>query len=393
MNDSEKRFGSRKVAITILLISLVTFAVVYALIQTRSGLAVLTSPPPGIPGPYYVTAEAKIYGPVVDLAKIKSWRVDTTYAPDYTYVQWGSNPFYRIYIDNTFQVVRHGQLTDVMQALSQSFGIENALNGAFNDLKDAGVMDLYSQLGGNLYFGNMPGVLISIFSLDGTLWPGTLTTRNSYWYATSGWSYHSNGWVEVRLNNTQCLYLLGLAGGSNVTGSSASLYYWNFSGQAGAAITLYFEDLLYMETTISSEAIRAYNVSDSPGTAFVTKHASPSPRVGTTINVTVRLDPPIAEKLNITDLYPNAFTWASVDVLLEKFKVGTGLEESVYVNVVPVPDGPDMTFTIFYNQAPSILQSLQSDEYIHLTYSLLVPDVAGEYTLPAATMSYLIPTP
>jgi len=95
----------------------------------------------------------------------------------------------------------------------------------------------------------------------------------------------------------------------------------------------------------------------------------------------------------LTDLYPNTFTWTGSQVVLKKYRAGVGLAATEYTTVTPTSSGSNMTFTVSYDQAPTILQSLQSDEYIHMTYSLTAPEAGGEYTLPPATMHYLIPTP
>ena len=94
-----KRSRALKIIAAILLISIVTIAIVYVLIQTRSSST----------GEYYVTAEATIYGPAVDLAAIRS-ETGGTYASDKSYVRWGTNPFCRVYADNTLQESYHGYM-------------------------------------------------------------------------------------------------------------------------------------------------------------------------------------------------------------------------------------------------------------------------------------------
>jgi hypothetical protein len=420
MNGVMKKISRKKVAVASMIVVIVVFSVAYAIIQTRTAFAILTTPPPGIPGPYYVTAEAKIYGPVVDLAAIKS-KMGGTYASDYTYVEWGTNPFYRVYIDNTLQEVSYGQLIDVLDRFSPWTGYpqEENLKSTFDSLKNSGAIDPSSVRGNIQYFGNFPGSIFGFnsagdFTLNMTTdsWKAVVAhARKGY---TSGISpyppynyyyYETDAGVSIRLNGSSIFYFAAPNTGDNrlMNASGNSFGYglycfginiWKNGGSnqaADAAVVLYVGSATNVKTSMGC---RRYDVTDSPGTGFVSKYLSPSsPVAGSTVNVTVRLDPPSAANMNITDYYPNSFTWASVDVLLEKFKVGVGFEESAYVNVVPTPEGSNMKFTIYYNQAPSILQSLLSDEYIYLTYSLRVPDVAGEYTLPAASMSYLVPTP
>jgi len=406
MNDVMKKISRKKVAVASMIVVIVVFSVAYAIIQTRTAFAILTTPPPGIPGPYYVTAEAKIYGPVVDLAAIKS-KMDGAYASDYTYVQWGTNPFYRVYVDNTLQEVYYGQMIDVMNQLSWNFAVETNLKTTYDNLKNVGAVDPQSILGQILYFGNFPGEFVVLdfgAPLNTVSGQGYVKTQCNSWRAVeahalySTWTVNLNGSSVLMFGNHDVLSF-------NATGGSGGHLQWNFSyvsyWSGGASVhfgmAIYFDGLSYLEygyTGPGTLSVKNYTVIDSPGTGFVLKYVSPSsPVTGSTITVAVRLDPPSAGNMNITDLYPNTFAWASVDVLLEKFKIGVGFEESAYVNVVPTPDGSNMKFTIYYNQAPNILQSLLSDEYIYLTYSLRVPDVAGEYTLPAASMSYLIPTP
>jgi len=400
--------------LVLLLIGVLAFASIYVVFRTNTGFAVLTAPPPGILGPHYVTAEAKIYGPVVDLAAIKS-EMNGTYSSDYTYVQWGTNPFHRVYADNTLQEIYYGQMVDVLDFLSWNFSLEKYLSKACDKLKNTGALDPTSILGQKQYFGNMPGVIVAYFVHLGPHWRGShsdtfITDTTALYVAEAHFAYSGSpniiGKMHLYLNDSICLYFVGPTWGYdakaiNSSGYSEATFNWTVKltatvkgsrrGDFDSGVSIYLKDLLYLEAPANAET---YTVVDSPGTGFVYKQASPSsPVAGSTINMTVKLDPPSAKNMNITDLYPNSFTWASVDVLLEKFKAGSGLVESAYVNVVPVSDGSNMKFTIYYNQAPNVLESLERDEYVYLTYSLRVPEVVGEYTLPQAAMSFMIPTP
>lgn len=383
----------------ILLVGAVAFSIAYALIQTRAGFAILTMPPPDIPGPYYIAAELKIYGPQVNLATIKS-KMGGTYAPDYSYVKWGDNPFYKVFADNTFQEVYYGQMIDVMDRLSHNFQIENDLIGTYNTMKNTGAIDPESHPGTILYFGNMPGMFIAINQLGQT--PCTLSTITSYWYATegavnSGW-YSDTGW-EVLLNNTICISVRGSGRprGINATGWESNWGIWTVRRTYGGdsfSGSFYFKDLSYFTTDMPSTNYKLYTVIDSPGTGYVTKSLSPpSPKAGTTFTVTVRFDTPAANYANITDYYPNVFTWPGGQVTLKKFKIGVGQVASATVSVTPVPELDKMKFTINYDQAPTVLQSIAGDEYIFMDYTLKTPTAPGEYTLPAATIKYTIPIP
>jgi len=286
---SLKESRQKKIALALFLIAIAGLSAVYALLQTKTSMAILTTPPPGIPGPYYVTAEAKIQGTVADFVAIKT-KMSGTYSSDGTYVQWGTNPFHRVYSDNTLQEVYYGLLNDVTNYFTSS--LANSLTNTFNNMKNVGAIDPTSSLGSIRHFGNIPGT----------------------------------------------------------------------------------------------------DIIDSPGTGFVSKHATPaSPVAKSTVNITLRPDPPKAERMNITDLYPNSFTWEGSQVILKKYKIGIGLVATAYVTATPAPDGSNMRFSIYYNQATSILQTLHEDEYIHLSYKLTAPNTAGEYTLPSATMTYAIP--
>jgi len=122
------------------------------------------------------------------------------------------------------------------------------------------------------------------------------------------------------------------------------------------------------------------------------KYATPaSPVMKSIVNITLRIDPPKAERMNITDFYPNTFTWEGSQIMLEKYKIGMGLVATAYVSVTPTPEGSNMKFNVYYDQATSILQSLHEDEYVYVTYKLIAPNTAGEYTLPSAIMTYTIP--
>jgi len=286
---SLKESRKKKIALALFLIAIAGLSATYALLQTKTSMAILTTPPPGIPGPYYVTAEAKIQGTVADFVAIKT-KMSGTYSSDGTYVQWGTNPFYRVYSDNTLQEVYYGLLNDVTN--HKTSNLPTSLVNKFTEMKNVGAIDPTSSLGPIRYFGNIPGT----------------------------------------------------------------------------------------------------DVIESPGTGLVIKYATPaSPVMRSTVNITLRLDPPKAERINITDLYPNTFTWEGSQVILEKLKIGVGSVATAYVSATPTPDGSNMKFTIYYNQATSILQSLHEDEYVYVTYKLIAPNTAGEYTLPSATMTYAIP--
>jgi hypothetical protein len=410
MNKMSKKTGKiwekirrRKLAVAISLVGIIVLSAAYAFVQTRLTFAVLTTPPPGIAGPYYVTAEAKIYGPVVDLAAIKS-KMSGTYAPDYTYVQWGTNPFYRIYVDNTFQEVYYGQMIDILEqfsgvsSYSTGFPVENNFRSTYDSLKNVGGIDPTSVLGELHYFGNIPGSFIAYHTYHPSIAEITdyINVSSSEWYATEGTQI--NSYLRVYLNDTLCLNDPSDAIPSiNSSGSSADFYRWKIVSGAyyHIFVTLYFKDLSDVQKTLSSSSeLRIYIVVDSPGTGFVSKYVSPSsPVIGSTITVTVRLDPPSASKMNITDKYPNTFTWTGGQVTLQKYRIGSGSVATASVSVTPTPDGSNMKFTVYYNQAADVLQSLLSDEYVYMSYTLTAPSTMGEYTLPAATMTYLIPTP
>jgi hypothetical protein len=260
----------------------------------------------------------------------------------------------------------------------------------------------------------MPGLIVAYFVHFGPHWRGShsdtfITDTTALYAAEAHFAYSGSpniiGKMYLYLNDSICLHLVGPTWGCNAKAINSSRYSeatfnWTMKLTAtvkgpkredfDSGISIYLKDLSYLEAPANA---KTYTIVDSPGTGFVSKQLSPSsPVAGSTINVTVKLDPPTANNINITDLYPNSFTWANVDVLLEKFKAGSDLVESAYVNVVPVSDGSNMKFTIYYNQAPNVLESLERDEYVYLTYSLQVPEVAGEHTLPQAAMSFMIPT-
>lgn len=403
-----------KVVVPVLLVAIVASALVYELAHTKYGLAILTAPPPGIPGPYYVTAEAEIYGPVVDLASIKN-KTGGQYADDFTYVQWGTNPFYRVYVDNTLQEVCYGTMTEMLERFDPHFEYaqEHDLLSMFTNLGNLGGVDPSSVLGNIKYFGSFQGTIIGVsdstsFNVTAHSLKAVLAAGRAGWYFW--WGYHvQNSQINIRMNDSTMISFTATAWSdpntawstSNVNGSGYGfdeLYCLQVEISRGSpdgdgTAVFYLDSITHYELT-SYVPFRAFNVTELPGTGYITKHISPSsPIVNSRINVTVQCDPPAAMRMNISDCYPATFAWSSVDVLLQKYRVGVGLEDSEYVNVVPTLDGSNMKFTVYYNQAPNILESLQSDEYVYLTYSLRVPSDAGEYTLPSATMAYSIPLP
>jgi hypothetical protein len=377
-------------------------ALVWTMSQTGRGLTILASPPPGVTGPYFVIAEAEIYGDHVDLSAIRS-TMNGQYSTDYAYVQWGTNPFYRVWSDNTLQQVYSGQMIEVLAYFSTTFQFELSLRTTFDNLKSLGAVDPTSVLGQLQGFGNMPGSYIT-FQSGHYGFP----TVSNYFNFTSSKLYAiegtANGYgsLSVYLNDSLCLST-GPGSIMNATGTSGGLhrwktiegYYGNTNGFGPYFITLYCQDFSGLSAAFdpgSSAELRTYTIVDSPGTGFILKSLSPaSPVAGSTITVKVKLDPPAADNLNITDSYPNSFALSNADALLEKYKVGTGLEDSINVNVVPQANGQNMIFQINFNQAPTILQTLQIDEYLCLSYSLRVPSTAGEYSLPGAIMQYEVP--
>jgi len=408
-----ERIGSKRIVLGLILISVVAFSVIYIAFQPSTGFAILTTPPPGIPGPYYVTAEAKIYGPVVDLAAIKS-KMGGEYASDYTYVQWGTNPFYRVYVDNTFQEVYYGQMIDVMDQISWRFSLENNINNTYSSLENTGAIDPTSELGNLNYFGNMPGTYIAIFLEVVASYSVSylLNMSSSQLYDTEAGGHGDPcTLLLISLNATKVInaelpwvgYDYQRAKFLNATSVQDGMLNWNITLvhtgvwmlNARVSVTIYLKDLLLpVETTLPASSWKVYTVIDSPGTGFVSKYVSPSsPVVGSTVEVTVRLDPPSAGNINITDLYPNTFTWPGGLVTLQKFRIGVGLVATASVSVAPNPVGSNMQFTVYYDQATNVLELLLSDEYVYMSYTLTAPSTSGEYTLPAATMTYLIPLP
>jgi len=420
-----EKIRGRKVIAAIVLVSIIAFSVVYALTQMKTGFAVLTTPPPGIPGPYYVTAEAKIYGPVVDLAAIKS-KMDGTYASDYTYVQWGTNPFYRVYVDNTLQEVYYGNLIDVMTQFSRGFGIESNLIATYNNAMNLGAIEPSSVLGQKEYFGNLPGTFVALYAKREYQYPsgppeppsvGSINVNASGWNAVLT-VLNGFGLIDTTLNgmdfssfsNMQYYSPVLLIDLNSSSGPGPTLE-WDLTYQAGlwymwqywtpwaiapgeVWFTIYLENLESFETTIPASDIRVYPVENSPGTGFISKSVSPSsPVIGSIISIHVRFDPPAANNANLTDLYPDAFGWTGSQVVLERYRIGTGLMASTSLGVTPTLVGSNMKISITYDQAPSVLQSILSDEYIQMRYTLNAPSTSAEYTLPAATVSYLIPLP
>ena len=219
MNGIREKFSRRRLIALIMFVGIAVFTVAYALIQTKTSLAVLTAPPPGIPGPYYVTAEAKIYGPVVDLAMIKS-KMSGQYASDYTYVQWGANPFYRVYVDNTLQEVYYGQMIDIMDQFNWGFAMENNLKNTCNNMKISGALDPASILGKIYHFGNLPGSFVAVYNAE-----GTIVTNTTKWYATEARVLYSA--IRVELNNTICVDAYYYGTFINASGGSAGTYNWN----------------------------------------------------------------------------------------------------------------------------------------------------------------------
>jgi hypothetical protein len=183
----------------------------------------------------------------------------------------------------------------------------------------------------------------------------------------------------------------------NATGFPGNFATWTIDGLSGCdrfSGAFYFKDLSYFATDIPSQNYKVYTIVDSPGTGYLTKCLYPSsPKAGNAFNVTVRVDTPAANNANITEYYPNTFSWPGAQVTLKKFKIGVGMTSSATLSVTPVPELTNLKFTITYDQASSILQSLAGDEYITMEYSLTAPTIAGEYTLPAAKIEYTIPLP
>lgn len=395
MNSIKIGIWNRRFAIATLLIGVIVVSAAYSLIDLNRGFAVLTTPPPDIPGPHYVAAELKILGPQVNLAKIKSI-MGGSYATDYSYVKWGVNPFYKVYADNTFQEVSYGNLVDILNGLSRDFQTENNLINTYNTMKSNGAIDPESQRGTTKFFGSIPGIVVAVNQLSQS--PSTINVVTSYWYATAG-ILSTNEYVtwNIKLNQSLCLsvndwYHTFI----NASGYSANCALWTLTGLSGGHLStsFYFKDLQYFYTDIPSSVYKIYTILPTPGTGYVVKSLYPSsPKAGTTFAVNDTFDPPAANYANITDYYTNAFAWGGGQVTLIKFKIGVGQVASSTVSVTPVPEGMNMKFTILYTQASTVLQTIAGDEYVTMVYTLKAPTTASEYTLPAATIKYTIPTP
>lgn len=402
IKSEEKRFiriTIKTVSIMLILAIATASLVIYAFMQMQSGFAVLTSLPPEISGPYYIAAELHIYGPPVNLANIKS-KMGGFYAADYSYVKWGDNPFYKVFADNTFQCVYYNTMGMVMDHLAHGFAHEIEIVTAYNAMKSSGALDPESERGSISWCGNLPGIHIVGNNVAGST--GTMNVQTSYWFAACAHSYQSwsgEYWSSVKLNYSTCAYATGYDNYVlNATGIANSFGTWTLEGSAesfgGWCWSLYFKDLLYFSTTMLETNYRIYNITASPGTGYVTKALNPpSPKAGTVFNVTAYFDTPSATNAKITEYYPNSFGLASTQVTLKRFKTGTGIIASTIVNVSPTLEGANMKFSISYNEAPTILQSISGDEYLALEYSLTAPTLAGEYTLPAAKIEYTIPIP
>jgi hypothetical protein len=317
-------------------------------------------------------------------------------------------------------------MVDVMDRISWRIGssppyvntLENDLINTYRSLMNNGAIDATSVLGDIAFFGNMPGVYVAVFiQAYAILSPVShflnMSTSQLYCIEAGGYTLNWNN-LFVRLNGTMVTSLDLPYGDDNSHAKTinasgvmdgrlelnmtlANSYYppGSYTMYSWTSCTFYLKDLSPpLETTLPSSAYRVYTIIDSPGTGFVSKSVSPSsPLIGSTVDLLIKLDPPAANNVNLTDLYPNSFVWSGGQVTLKKFRVGVGLVAETSLSLIPTPVGSNMKVFISFDRAPTVLQSLLSDEYIHMSYTLTAPSASGEYTLPSATMTCSTPLP
>jgi len=294
-----------------------------------------------------------------------------------------------------------------MNQLSIGYRFENDLGATFASLKNLEAVNTASHGDTVEYFGNMAGVFVAIVATR-DCWTATLEMKTSYFFALQGNSWKGtlgkggnpnafhpsarswqNLW-QVRMNDTQSLYLEGGEEGINNTEYEDSCIDWEavrINGEQKFSATFYMKDLQYFNTDLPSTDYRIYEVNDSSGRGYNTKRLSPrSPKPASTFNVTAEFEARMVTSANITDRFPNAFDLVGGQIYLKKFKLGVGEFASATVGIAPVPEGSSMRFRILCTQAPEVLQSIAGDEYVTVEYLLKAPAVNGTYTLPLAEM-------
>jgi len=352
--------------------------------------------------PYCITGEANIVGPVVNFALVQSVTGGIIHAD---YVEWSpeTDAKARIYIDNTIQVIAYGTLQDVTYWIEQE-KLDTSLREQLNDLIDNGAIDPSSALSGTIHTSRELAGYWKNWEWARTDDSDFILTVTSTDFRNIRLSIECTPWSSS-VGNAMTLALLvddqlvaemdagGYSAGSYVNRVLAGLEPGTHVLRVQMDVRYGCDYYIWLTTWTGDDASTSVGPSSqrsftpSPGTGLAMKDAYPGTnRPGGTTSVTVAFDLPNAEKANITDRYLTNFTLTS-SLTITKYN-GSSVVSTDLVSITPSKDDGYQRFTIYYTDAPGILNSLAPDEWLTIEYDLRTPSTTGVYTLPEATIEY-----
>ncbi len=135
--------------------------------------------------------------------------------------------------------------------------------------------------------------------------------------------------------------------------------------------------------------VKSHKVKGTYGTGFAKKLHSTYVLPNEEFTVSINIDPPAAQQLNVEDYYPSEFTLVGNTVTVERYTDGSTVpSQTKTLSVSPSAQGDYMKITL---PNDSILQNLARDEFVIVKYTLKAPQVADytQYTIPSPVISYV----
>ena len=363
--------------------------------------------------PYYISCEATIIGPPVDLQAISEVTGGTLYPG---YVEWTKEQrtdrphevtvtnIYRIYSDNHMQVVTHGTLEEVVATIHDEAGrtlrLKHWLMDEFDRLKNEGAVNASSYLTDITYkslvmagywktwiwYGmhGCPGKWEVEFSLR-------LDSGSIRLICLSCWHDYRGSKTYLYINDELLMDLYGEGSRYKILSPTTTL-----SGTITIKIVIedYVADIhltIYALNDFTATLDPSHEVHlGCPGTLVALKMLEPpTMRPCEETTVKVFFDLPTAEHINITEFFPVEFSMIS-QVTLKKY-AGDTLVATATIAVTPESVGDAYRFIILYTDAPDVLESLAWDEWVVMEYKLRAPPSSGIYEFPAAQIAYVVP--
>lgn len=345
--------------------------------------------------PYYVTCEATILGPTINLVAIQTVTQGMLFDD---FVAWDLAPesLARIYVDNTMQILVHGDL-DTVSHWVENDQLKDTLIAQFNGLVNEGGIDISSALSDVGYKTRSLSGYAKVWT-----WITPTSQDSDYSFSVSSTHFKSirlggTGWFngEQLYINGELFIGLGAHYDSYGSGLRSDLpnsgtilirvhhIYYSYHSSTVFLTLFTGDDASYTSYTPSEE----YLYSESPGTGFALKEIVPeTSHPNQDVNVTLSVDPPTSESINLTDIFPSGFTLVG-KVTLRKFS-GNIVANTATIDVTLQTQGSTTQFKIACVDAPTILSSLANNEWLVMEYQLRTPPTPATYSLGIARIEY-----